>query len=128
MNTRHVPGNIAPPIAAYSHGVEIPPGARILHTAGEIGIAPDGTTPDGVEAQTEVVWNNLTAILESANMGIDDVVKVVTYITREEDFLPMATTRAKFLGDSRPASTAVVVKALAKPEWLVEVELIAAKA
>jgi len=128
MNKKHVPDTIAAPIAAYSHGVEIPANARILHTAGQVGLRTDGTTPKDITAQTEVVWTNLVAILASAGMGIEDVVKVVTYVINEDDFWPMAQARAKFLGDARPASTGVIVKALAKPDWLVEVELIAAKA
>lgn len=127
MNKKHVPDTIAPPLAAYSHGIEIPPNARVLHTAGQVGILPDGATPEGVEAQTEATWVNLMAILESAGMGIDDVVKVTTYVTNVEDFWPMAKVRARFFGDARPASTGIVVKALAKPEWLVEVDLVAAK-
>ncbi len=128
MNKKHVPDTIAPPLAAYSHGIEIPPNARVLHTAGQVGILPDGTTPEGIEAQTEATWVNLIAILESAGMGIDDVVKVTTYVTNEEDFWPMAKVRARFFGDARPASTGIVVKALAKQEWLVEIDLVAAKA
>lgn len=127
MNKKHVPDTIAPPLAAYSHGIEVPPNARVLHTAGQVGILPDGTTPEGVEAQTEATWANLMAILESAGMGIEDVVKVTTYVTNVEDFWPMAKVRARFFGDARPASTGIVVKALAKPEWLVEVDLVAAK-
>ena len=128
MNKKHVPDTIAAPLAAYSHGIEIAPNARVLHTAGQVGILPDGTTPEGIEAQTEATWANLMAILESAGMGIDDVVKVTTYVTNEEDFWPMAKVRARFFGDARPASTGIVVKALAKQEWLVEVDLVAAKA
>jgi len=40
----------------------------------------------------------------------------------------MAKARSKFFGDARPASTGIIVKALAKPDWLVEIELVAAKA
>ena len=127
MNKKHVPDTIAPPLAAYSHGIEIAPNARVLHSAGQVGILPDGTTPEGIEAQTEATWVNLMAILESAGMGIDDVVKVTTYVTNEDDFWPMAKVRARFFGDARPASTGIVVKALAKQEWLVEVDLVAAK-
>ena len=128
MNKKHVPDTIAAPLAAYSHGIEVPPNARVLHTAGQVGILPDGTTPEGIEAQTEATWANLMAILESAGMGIDDVVKVTTYVTNVDDFWPMAKVRARFFGDARPASTGIVVKALAKQEWLVEVDLVAAKA
>ena len=128
MNKKHVPDTIAAPLAAYSHGIEVPPNARVLHSAGQVGILPDGTTPEGIEAQTEATWANLMAILESAGMGIDDVVKVTTYVTNVDDFWPMAKVRARFFGDARPASTGIVVKALAKQEWLVEVDLVAAKA
>ena len=128
MNKKHVPDTIAAPVAAYSHGIEVPPNSRVLYTAGQIGNLPDGTVPDGIEAQTEATWANLIAILESAGMGMEDVVKVTTYVTKEDDFWPMAKARAKFFGDARPASTGIIVKALAKPEWLVEVELVAAKA
>ena len=128
MNKKHVPDTIAAPLAAYSHGIEIAPNARVLHSAGQVGILPDGTTPEGIEAQTEATWANLMAILEFAGMGIDDVVKVTTYVTNEDDFWPMAKVRARFFGDARPASTGIVVKALAKQEWLVEVDLVAAKA
>ena len=128
MNKKHVPDTIAAPVAAYSHGIEVPPNSRVLYTAGQVGILPDGTTPEGVEAQTEATWANLMAILESAGMGVEDIVKVTTYVTREEDFWPMAKARSRFFGDERPASTGIVVKALAKPEWLVEVDLVAAKA
>jgi enamine deaminase RidA (YjgF/YER057c/UK114 family) len=127
MNKKHVPDSILPPLAAYSHGVEIAPNSRILFTAGEVGHLPDGKMPEGVEAQTRSTLNNLMAILESANMGLEDIVKLTTYVTREEDFWPMAKVRSEFFGDARPASTGVVVKALAKPDWLVEMEIVAAK-
>ena len=128
MNKKHVPESILPPLAAYSHGIEIPPNARVLFTAGEIGLLPDGTMPEGVEAQTISTLNNLMAILESADMGMEDIVKVTTYVTKEEDFWPMAKARSEFFGDARPASTGIIVKALAKPDWLVEIEMVAAKA
>lgn len=128
MNKKHVPTTILAPLAAYSHGIEIPPNSRVLFTAGEVGLLPDGAMPEGVEAQTHSTLTNLMAILESAGMGIEDVVKVTTYVTNEDDFWPMAKARSKFFGDARPASTGIIVKALAKPDWLVEIELVAAKA
>ena len=57
MNKKHVPDTIAPPVAAYSHGIEVPPNARVLYSAGQVGILPDGTTPEGIEAQTEATWS-----------------------------------------------------------------------
>ena len=57
MNKKHVPDTIAAPVAAYSHGIEVPPNARVLYSAGQVGILPDGTTPEGIEAQTEATWS-----------------------------------------------------------------------
>ena len=49
-------------------------------------------------------------------------VKVTTYLVDGADMSKLGPVRGGFLGDARPASTLVVVKALARPEWLFEVE------
>lgn len=128
MNKQHNPATVAPPIGAYSHGVEVPPGARWLHVAGEIGMAPDGSVPDGVEAQADQAWRNVVAVLESAGMGVEHLVHVNHWLVDEAHFPAYAKARAKYLGDARPASTLMIVKALARPEILVEVGGVAAKA
>ena len=124
----HNPGSIAAPIGTYSHGIEVPPGARWLCVAGQIGVRPDGSVPASIEEQTEVVWQNILAVLADAGMGIGDVVKITSFLTRHENFPRFAQVRAKFLGSHRPASTLLVISSLARPEFLVEVEAIAAKA
>ena len=55
MLKMHNPRSVAAPIGTYSHGVEVPPGARWLHVAGQIGVRPDGSVPATIEEQTEVV-------------------------------------------------------------------------
>ena len=60
------PANIAPPAAMYSHSVEVPPNARWLVTAGQVGVTPEGTVPEGFEAQHDLIWQNTLAILEDA--------------------------------------------------------------
>src|SRR5277367_6150266 len=67
--------------ATYSHGIEVPPNARWLHISGQIGIGPDGKMKDGIEAQTQQVWENIKAVLAAAGMGIGDLVKITTYLT-----------------------------------------------
>jgi enamine deaminase RidA (YjgF/YER057c/UK114 family) len=124
----HNPRSIAAPIGTYSHGIEVPPNARWLHVAGQIGVRPDGSVPATIEEQTEVVWQNILAVLADAGMGIGDVVKITSFLTRYENFPRFAQVRAKFLGSHRPASTLLVISSLARPEFLVEVEAIAAKA
>lgn len=127
-NRIHNPSGVAAPLGAYSHGVEVPPNARWLYIAGQVGIAPDGKVGDTFARQAELVWQNILAILKSAGMGPEDLVKVNTYLTRPQDMAESRAARAKALGNARPASTLVVISALAAPEYLIEVEAHAAKA
>jgi 2-iminobutanoate/2-iminopropanoate deaminase len=124
----HNPPTVADPIGTYSHGVEVPPNARWLHVAGQIGLRQDGTLPVTVEEQTEVAWQNIVAILGAAGMEVTDLVKITQYLTRLDHFPRYAATRAKFLAGHRPASTGLIISSLVRPEYLVEVEAIAAKA
>lgn len=123
----HNPSTVAAPGGPYSHGIETPANARWLHLSGQIGIAPDGTVPADIEGQAEQCWRNVTAILASAGMGVENLVRVTHYLTRQEDVAAYGKVRARNLGDARPASTLVVISALARPGLLVEVEAVAAK-
>ena len=122
------PKSVAAPGASYNHGVEIPPGARILYLSGQIAQKTDKSVPESIEEQSEVVWQNIKAILAEAGMGIENPVKINSYVTRPENFAKYAAVRGKHLGSHKPASTSVVVLALANPVWLVEVEAVAAMA
>lgn len=128
MNTVINPADIVAPFNhAYSHGVVIPPQSSVLHVSGQIGVRPDGSVPTSAEEQAEQVWVNLRAILRDAGMAIDDIVKVSAYIVGEHTFAVYAAARARHLGSHKPAATAFCVPQLLKPEWLLEVELIAAR-
>lgn len=121
------PPNIAPPAATYSHGVEIAPNARWLYVAGETGTKPDGSCDPDIEGQAEQAWLNVLATLEGGGMTVKNLVKVTSYLTRPQDIPAYAKVRDKYLGDMRPATTMVVVQALARPNFLIEVEATAAK-
>ena len=123
----HVPKNVSPPFGKYSHAVEVGPGARWLHVSGQVGVMPDGKIAQGISDQCEWAWKNLLAILDDAHMGLSDVVKITTYLVNAGHVAAFREARDRVVGDIRPASTLVVVEALASPEWLVEVELTAAK-
>ena len=124
------PDTIHPPFSRYSHGIEVPPGARLVACAGQLGIARDGTVPEGAEAQTALALANLEAILAEAGMGRADVVRLNAYVTAREHLAGyMAARNAFFAGvEPPPASTLVIVSGFARPEFVVEVECIAAKA
>ena len=69
------PATVAPPVAMYSHSVEIPPNARWLITAGQVGMRPDGTTPETFEEQHDQIWQNTLAILKDSGFGPEHIVK-----------------------------------------------------
>ncbi|HZS81551.1 MAG TPA: RidA family protein [Stellaceae bacterium] len=128
MNRTRNAAAVAAPSGRYSHAVEVPPNARWLYISGQIGTAPDGSVPTGIVAQTENCWRNIKAILADAGMDVGDIVKVTIFLTREEDIAAYREARDRIIGEARPASTLVVVSRLVRPEWLVEVEAVAAKA
>lgn len=128
LTTRN-PSTVAAPVANYSHSVEVPPGARWLFLAGQVGIAPDGALPKGFEAQHDQIWRNTLAILADSGMGPEDIVRLNVYSTDPAGLQYVRKHREKYLHpDHVPASTWVVVSQLANPEWLVEMETVAAKA
>ena len=128
MHKRHNPDTVIEAFGkGYSQAMEIDPNKRWLFTAGQVGVAPNGNTLDSIEDQVAQTWSNILALLNEGGMGIDDVVKITGYIVGKENFPAYAAGRKKALGEARPASTAIIVPALAMPEWLVEIEVIAAK-
>ena len=80
MLRRITPAAICPPLANYSHAVEVPPNARWLYVSGQLGIAPDGTVPGSCAEQAEACFANLLAILAEAGMGAGDLVRLNTYL------------------------------------------------
>jgi 2-iminobutanoate/2-iminopropanoate deaminase len=128
MNVKRNPVTVAPPGGRYTHAIEVPPNARWLHISGQVGTAPDGTVPKEFGAQVENCWKNLLAILADAGMGLDDLVKVTIFLTRHENVAGYREARDRIIGDARPASTLVVISSLVRPEWLCEIEAVAAKA
>ena len=128
MLTRHNPDTIAPTFSAYSHGVEVAPGARWLHISGQVGVLPDGSFAHSPVGQMEQTWSNLLAVLAGAGMGPHDLVKVTGFLTRSEDVPLFRQVRDSLLEGAQPASSLVIVSGLAHPDWLVEIEAVAASA
>ncbi|MDX1512901.1 MAG: RidA family protein [Gammaproteobacteria bacterium] len=127
MLTLRNPDNVAPPFGNYTHSVEVGANARWLHVSGQVGVMPDGRMAEGISAQCEWAFKNLLEILGQAGMNLSDVVKTTTYLVNAGHVSAFREVRNRVIGDARPASTLVVVEALAAPEWLVEIELIAAR-
>lgn len=121
------PPSLAAPLGAYSQAILASGSGQHLYVAGQVGVRADGTSANGFAEQAEVVWQNITSILDAAGMQAAHLVKVVTYVTDATNATALASVRHRFLGEARPAATLVVVQALMRPEWLIEVEAIAFK-
>ena len=121
------PETVAPPIGRYTHAVEVAPGARTLHISGQVGIGRDGKLAQGFTGQCTQIWRNIEAILAAADMKLTDLVRVTTFIINPADLGHSRSVRQDFLGDHRPASSLLVVNGLAGPEYLLEIEAVAAK-
>ena len=81
--------------------------------------------PDTVATRQRSIWENIGAILAEAGMRPVDVVSITTYVVAA-DLTPVMAARDRFFGEHRVASTLVTVPALARPEWLMEVAVVAA--
>jgi 2-iminobutanoate/2-iminopropanoate deaminase len=126
MNKTYNPATVAAP-TGYSHGVELPANARMLYVAGQVGTALDGSVARDIKGQAEQAWRNIQSVLAAADMGLADIVKINHYLTRKEDIAAYREVRGRVLGELRPASTLLVISALAREDFLVEVEVVAAK-
>ncbi len=131
MNRELRPASMATPAAAYAHGIEVPAGARLAFTSGVVPTRPDGTVPSSIGDQASTVWSNIRAILDEAGMGVTDIVSVTTYVvatpTLPDDLREVMAARDAALRGHLAASTLVTVPALARPEWKMEIAVIAAR-
>jgi enamine deaminase RidA (YjgF/YER057c/UK114 family) len=110
-----------------AHGVEVPSGARLLFTNGQVGTRPDGSTPTTTAEQAEVVFGRLKAVLAAANMALSDIARLTVFLTDQADVGTFVDARDRIMGDHKPGAIILVVKGLARPELKIEIEVIAAK-
>ena len=100
---------------------------RILHTAGVVPIRPDGTVPEALGEQAETVYANIAAMLAEAGMAVTDIVQATTYVIPGQDLSQVMAVRDAFFAGHLVASVLVVVAALVRPEWKMEVAVVAAR-
>lgn len=119
---------VAARIGTYGDCIEASPNQRWLFTSGTPGMDEAGELPGDITAQAELAWGHILTMLDRAGMEVGDLVKITQYLTRAEDIPAYAKVRARVLGDARPASMMLVVAALPRPEFLLEIEAVAARA
>lgn len=117
------------PVAPFSHAVE---SDGFVFVTGQMPTDPDDDAkalPEGVEAQTRRVMDNLIIVLSGLGLGLEHVVQVRAYLTRfERDYATMNETYASYFPpDRRPARTCIGVTGLARGA-LVEIDMLARRA
>ncbi len=116
---------IYPATGDYVHAVEVRQPERILYVSGTMGLDERGAAGATLAEQLDLVWSNLRAILASAGMTVDNIVRLTSYLRDAAFAEENARARVAALGGRLVPTTAVVVQTLAS-EWLVEIEIIAA--
>lgn len=109
----------------WVHAMEVRGAERLLFVSGTMGLRPDFTAPPTLDEQLECVWNNIRAILASADMTTANIVRLTSYLRDPSYAAANAQARIEALGERRIPTTAIVVQTL-ESDWLIELEIIAA--
>lgn len=121
-----IPAGMAPPFARYAHGVAW---EGLVLTSGQLALAEDGTVPESAEAQADLIFRNIDLILADAQSSKGGVLRVNAFVTDRAHMPGYMAARDRWLADVPhvPASTLVIVSGFTRPEFLVEIEVAAAR-
>lgn len=115
------------PSAPFSQGIKVS-GQSLIFISGQVSKDQGGNIvgKGDIRAQTKQVMENIGKVLRAGNASYNDVVKIVVYLTNMSYLPDVIEVRNEYLKDALPTSTAVEVSKLANPNYLVEIEAIAA--
>ncbi|HUN11656.1 MAG TPA: RidA family protein [Rhabdaerophilum sp.] len=119
------PSSIRAPFAAYSHGLLVEAPKRMIFASGQLGIAPDDTIPEDIEAQAALCFENIRAILAEGGMDFSHVVRFSAFVTDRAYFPVYGRVRSRYVSGDAFASTLVIVAGFTRPEFKIEVEVTA---
>jgi enamine deaminase RidA (YjgF/YER057c/UK114 family) len=120
FNSNDVPA----PVGWYSQAIEASDVRRVVFVSGQIPVSGDGQVPQGFGAQCRQVWANVSAQLRAADMTLENVVKITTYLSDRAYGQENRDIRHEVFGDLAPAST-VIITGIFDEKWLLEIEAIA---
>jgi reactive intermediate/imine deaminase len=114
--------------AGFSQAWRVEDARSLVLVSGQAPVSGDGQLvgEGDFEAQVRQVFENLRTVLEAAGAGLDAVVKLTVYLTDMSRLRDYTLIKGEFFRGEQPASTALGVTALARPEMMVEVEALAA--
>jgi len=120
------PNNVPKPAGDYSQGLKVKGGTLVI-ISGQVAWDTEGKLvgPGDLKAQTHQVFKNLQNMLAAAGATFKDAIKLTIFLKNREDFAVFKEIRAQYLMQPYPPTTLLVVKDLAREEWLLEVEVMA---
>jgi reactive intermediate/imine deaminase len=120
------PASVPKPAGDYSQGLKVKGGTLVV-ISGQVPWDSRGNLVGrgDLQAQTRQVFENLKNMLASAGATFKDVVKLGIFLKNREDFAIFKDIRAEYLTPPFPPTTLLVVKDLAREEWMLEVEVMA---
>ena len=132
MFKSHNPPDVLPLVGPLSWGLEFPVPKRFVYISGQVGADVAGRVGEGLLEQAQLAFDNVAAVLRSAGLTPQHVIRTGLYFNRHVEMTPELQTdfnaiRTGFMGEHRPTSTWLFVHALADPRWLFEIDAIAAE-
>jgi enamine deaminase RidA (YjgF/YER057c/UK114 family) len=106
----------------YSQAVEATGTSRMLFISGLVGVTSEGVVPPSVGEQTRIAVGRVRALLEQAGMTTANLVKLTIYLTDAAHVPEFVAAASGSVTGTPPATTLLIVKALAVPSLLVEIE------
>jgi enamine deaminase RidA (YjgF/YER057c/UK114 family) len=117
------PPSLPKPASRYAQVVAVEGAKRWLHVSGQVGVDAAGKLAADQHAQA---FANVVAALQAAGLGLEHLVKLTVYVTRAEEVAAYRRARDAALQGREVASTLVIVAGLVHPDFVVEIEAIAA--
>lgn len=132
MFTIHNPPDVLPVVGPLSWGLEFPAPRRWIYVSGQVGADAKGRIGEGLLEQAQLAFDNVGAVLRSAGLTPQHLVRTGLYFTRHVDMTMQLQAdfnaiRTGFMGEHRATSTWLFVHSLADPRWLFEIDAIAAE-
>jgi 2-iminobutanoate/2-iminopropanoate deaminase len=121
------PAGVAGPFGTYSHGIEVESPMRLVFGSGQTGVDTDGRIGEDIEEQSRLLWRNIEGVLAGAGMRVSDIVQLNMLLVNRGDLPTARAVREEYLDGHRPASTLLFVSGLAHPDWLIEIDFVAAR-
>lgn len=116
------PDDIVKPASNYVQAVVHAATAERIVISGQLGLRPDGTLEDGLEAQMERAWSNLLGVMAAAGFAREQLIRATIYVTVPGQVGLYRKVRDRVLDGHRCVNTYLEISGLAAPEFLVEIE------